>query len=80
MEAMTPRMQQLEIREKEIKGSFDLVKTGFVNSMEFVELIAGMENRLGVEIDYEKALGDENFTTVDGIIKAFNEIIDEQGS
>ena len=77
MEAMVPRMKQLEIREKEINGSFDLVRTGFVNSMEFVELLAGMEKMLNVEIDYEKALEDEEFTSVDGIIRAFNQIIDE---
>ena len=70
-------MKQLEIREKEIKGSFDLVRTGFVNSMEFVDLLAGMEKMLGVEIDYERALEDEEFTTVEGIIRAFNQIIDE---
>ena len=71
-------MKQLEIREKEINGSFDLVRTGFVNSMEFVELLAGMEKMLNVEVDYEKALEDEEFTSVDGIIREFNQIIDEQ--
>ena len=68
---MEPRRMRFDLTEKEIRGGLDLVRSGFVNSMEFVELIAELEKKTGLRIDYEEALSDQKFTTFTGIVKAF---------
>ena len=71
LELLGDKLKRFEIKESEIQGKFDLVNSGFVNSMEFVDLVATLEKRFRVEIDYEKALEMGDFTTVDGLLKAF---------
>jgi acyl carrier protein len=73
MELLGDKLQRIGIRESELGGSFDLVKSGLLNSLEFVDLVATLEKSLGIEIDFEKALDSGEFTTVNGIIKAFKE-------
>jgi acyl carrier protein len=71
MELIHDKLQRLSIKESEIGGSFDLVKTGLLNSLEFVDLVASLERLNDVEINFEKALDSGNFTTLGGLIKAF---------
>jgi acyl carrier protein len=71
LETLKPRMEMLGIREREVRPGLDLIKSGFVNSMEFVELISGIEQKAGIEIDYEQALDDDHFTTLGGILDLF---------
>jgi acyl carrier protein len=71
MELIHDKLQRLSIKESEIGSSFDLVKTGLLNSLEFVDLVASLENLNGTEINFEKALDTGNFTTLGGLIKAF---------
>lgn len=72
MELIHEKLLRLSIKENEIGGSFDLVKTGLLNSLEFVDLVASLEKKFDVEIDFEKSLESGNFTTIDGLIKAFS--------
>lgn len=72
---ISPRMKLLGIREREINDRLDLVSSGFVNSMEFVELVGDLETKFGVEIDFEKVTGEDGFTTVGGLIKLFGQYI-----
>lgn len=69
---LAPRLALFDIKPFEIKEDFDLVKSGLVNSMEFVELLAGLEEDLNVQIDYEKVLEDDDFTTIKGIVRIFS--------
>jgi len=71
MELLADKLQRLEIRENELGESFDLVKSGLLNSLEFVDLVASLEKLADQEIDFEKALDSGEFTTVGGLIKAF---------
>ena len=71
LERLASRLDLFAIKPTEINDKFDLVKSGLVNSMEFVELVAGLEEDLGIQIDYEKALSEEDFTTMRGIIRNF---------
>lgn len=48
-----------KVSEDELKGiladgDFDLVASGLLSSLEFMELIAGIEEKQGVEIDFEE--------------------------
>jgi acyl carrier protein len=67
---LRPRMERFGVREHELTSGFDLVKSGFVNSLEFVELVTGIEKRFHLEIDFEKALDSGEFTTFGGVIRA----------
>ncbi len=65
------KLQRLAIHENEIGDSFDLVRTGLLNSLEFVDLVASLEKMNETEIDFESALEAGDFTTMGGVVKAF---------
>ena len=58
-----------DISDDELKDSFELVKSGLLDSMAFVDLIAGIEEEFDVEIDFEKAADSDNFTRLGGLVK-----------
>jgi acyl carrier protein len=68
------RLERIGIRESEPGAQFDLVKTGLLNSLEFVDLVATLEKMNGIEIDFEKALAAGDFTTIGGIVRTFSNI------
>jgi acyl carrier protein len=71
IELLQDKLQRLSIKENEIGNNFDLVKTGLLNSLEFVDMVASLEKLNNIEIDFEKALVSGEFTTIGGLIKAF---------
>ncbi len=71
LEMISGKLQRFSIKESEIGNNFDLVKSGLLNSMEFVDLVASLEKWKGTEIDFEAALDAGNFTTVGGLTSAF---------
>jgi hypothetical protein len=71
MDLIHERLQRLSIRERELASDFDLVKSGLLNSIEFVDLVASLEKLNAREIDYEKALDSGEFTTLGGLIRTF---------
>lgn len=71
MELMLEKLQRIGIRESDLSDNFDLVKSGLLNSLEFVDIIASMENIYTVEIDFEQALDKGGLTTLGGLIHAF---------
>ena len=66
------KLERLSIRDNEITGGFDLVKSGLVNSLEFVDMVASLEKLHGIEIDFEKELDKGDFTSIDGLIRIFS--------
>lgn len=71
-ELLGEKLARLAVRESELGGNFDLVKSGLLNSLEFVDLVASLEKLNEVEIDFEKALSAGDFTTIDGLTKSFS--------
>ena len=71
MELLRDKLQRIGIRESELGESFDLVKSGLLNSLEFVDMIASMEKIHLIEIDFEQALETGELTTLGGLIRAF---------
>jgi len=67
------KLELFGIKGEEVKGDFDLVKSGLMDSMSFVDFIGDMEQHFGKEIDFDKVMDDENFTTLDGLIKLFQD-------
>ena len=71
MELLRDKLQRIGIRESELGAHFDLVKSGLLNSLEFVDIVASMEKIYLHEIDFEQALDTGEFTTLGGLIRAF---------
>jgi acyl carrier protein len=71
MELIREKLQRIGIRENEPGEAFDLVKSGLLNSLEFVDLVASLENMNDREIDFEKAFATGVFTTIGGLTRAF---------
>jgi acyl carrier protein len=65
------KLTRLDIRETELGDAFDLVKSGLLNSLEFVDMVAKLEKSFDIEIDFEEGLATGALTTVGGITKAF---------
>ena len=57
-----------DIHESEVKDGFDLVKSGLLDSMAFVDLIAAAEEKYQIEIDFEKFADTPDFSSVGGLI------------
>jgi len=74
MDLLKEKLQRLAIRESELGDGFDLVKSGLLNSLEFVDLVASLEKMNQGEIDFEEGLNSGELTTVSGLIKAFVKI------
>lgn len=73
MELLRDKLQRIGIRETELGNNFDLVKSGLLNSLEFVDIVASMEKIYLIEIDFEQALDKGELTTLGGLIRAFEE-------
>lgn len=66
---LRPRLELFGISDSELDSGFDMVKSGLLNSLEFVELVTGLEKRFGIEVDFEAALDKGDFTTVGGLVR-----------
>ncbi len=71
LELLSNRLSMFGIQNSELRGDFDIVKSGLMDSMAFVNFIGEMEKAFDIEIDFESVLEDENFTTVKKIIELF---------
>jgi acyl carrier protein len=71
MRLLADKLKRVGIEENELGGKFDLVKSGLVNSLEFVDIVASLEKEFHCEIDFESALEGGELTTLAGLIKTF---------
>lgn len=70
---IAPRLERIGVATTELGGGFDLVNSGLVNSLEFVDLVSALEKELSCEIDFGKALEKGDLTTLDGLANALKE-------
>jgi len=71
LELLSDRLKMFGVKDGEIKGDFDLVKSGLMDSMAFVNFIGEMEKAFDIEIDFDTVLEDDDFTSVNKIIELF---------
>jgi acyl carrier protein len=71
MERIGKRLQRLGMVEKEVTNDLDLVRSGLLDSLSFVDLIADLEQISGRQVDLEKALERPGATTVKGVRSLF---------
>jgi len=68
---LAPRMERLGLAKHEFTNDLDLVRTGILDSLAFVDLITEMETALGMQVDLEKAFDRPGATTIGGVIELF---------
>jgi len=73
MQHLDERLHLFGITRAELDMDFDLVKSGLLDSMAFVDTISVLEEKLNIQIDFEKVMEDERFTTVSGVIDLFTQ-------
>ena len=69
---LIPRLQRLGLRAADLTDDLDLVRSGVLDSLGFVDLIAGLEDSTGLRVDLEAALGAPGATTLGGVINLFS--------
>jgi acyl carrier protein len=73
LEKMKGKMQLFGLQKNEVNADFDLVKSGLLDSMAFVDLVADLEEKFDVEVDFEKVAEQDDFTRVGGLTELIND-------
>jgi acyl carrier protein len=69
------KLLRLGIGVDEISEDFDLVKSGMLDSMSFVDLVVSIEQHYGIEVDFEKAFLQPSFTSLSGLAETISKEI-----
>ena len=67
-ESQSEKMRELEISKDGLTDDLQLIKSGLFDSLGFLDFIAGVENNLGMEIDFSDH-DPEDFSTLGGFIR-----------
>lgn len=70
---LAQRLARLGLSPNDLTDDLDLVRSGVLDSLGFVDLIAELENTTGKKVDLEQALERKNGTTVGSIVSLFSE-------
>ncbi|MCC6542534.1 MAG: acyl carrier protein [Flavobacteriales bacterium] len=70
-ERLIHRAERLGLRAEEVGGSLDLVRSGLLDSLGFVDLITELEQVVGREVDLATAFDAPGATTFDGVLELF---------
>ena len=65
---LNDRLLLFDIDRGELNDDFDLVKSGLLDSMAFIDLVAEAEEEFGVEIDFEQLTDSTDFTSLGGLV------------
>lgn len=68
---LLPRAQRLGLSARDLSPDLDLVRSGLLDSLGFVDLIADLERELGVQVDLEPALARGRITTFSMVVELF---------
>ena len=64
---LQPKLEALEISVDTVGGDFDLVGSGVLDSISFIELVGAVEQQFQFEMDFEN-LDPADFTIIDGFV------------
>lgn len=70
-ERLSSRLQRLGLERTDLTDNLDLVRSGILDSLGFVDLIADLEQLTGRQVDLERALGERDATRLGSVIKLF---------
>jgi acyl carrier protein len=61
------KLNLFDISPEEIKDDFDLVKSGLLDSMAFIDFLAVIEENFAVQVDFDQAVEKDDFTSLKGL-------------
>ena len=68
---LSVRIQRMGLGEADLTDDLDLVRSGVLDSLGFVDLVADLEGITGKRVDLEKALDRKGATSLGGVIELF---------
>ncbi len=68
---LSARLQRMGMNANDLTDNLDLVRSGLLDSLGFVDLMAALENSTGKRIDFERALDSKGATTLKNVIALF---------
>lgn len=71
LERLTARLLRMGLTSEDMTDDLDLVRSGVLDSLGFVDLIADLSNSTGRDVDLEAALDRKGATTVGGVLALF---------
>lgn len=72
-ELLASRMQVLGLDASDLRDDLDLVRSGLLDSLAFVDLLAALEQRTGRTIDLEAALAGGGGTRLGSVLRLFTD-------
>jgi acyl carrier protein len=69
LDLISEKLSVFNIKRGEVNSDFDLVKSGLLDSMSFIDLVAELEDKYKLEVDFEEAADNNDFTTMTGLIQ-----------
>jgi len=68
---LADRLVRLGVEEHELGNGFDLVRSGLLDSLGYIDLVASLEQATGKQVDLEQALETGEATTLNGLYQLF---------
>lgn len=68
---LTDRLVRLGMAPDDLTDDLDLVRSGLLDSLAFIDLVAALEGATGRQVDLEHALEQPDATTVGGLQRLF---------
>lgn len=68
---LSDRLVRLGMAPGDLTDDLDLVRSGLLDSLAFIDLVAALENATGRQVDLEQALEQDDATTVGGLQRIF---------
>ncbi|MDX9749532.1 MAG: acyl carrier protein [Flavobacteriales bacterium] len=70
---LADRLVRIGMRADELDEDLDLVRSGLLDSLAFIDLVAALEQEAGRQVDLEAALEAGDATTIRGLQRLFHE-------
>lgn len=68
---LSDHLVRLGMGPGDLTDDLDLVRSGLLDSLAFIDLVAALENATGRQVDLEQALEQDDATTVGGLQRIF---------
>ena len=75
VEKLGKRPERLGLTAAEVTSDLDLVRSGVLDSLGFVDLITELETAVGRQVELDKAFDRPAATTVGGVVKSGDELV-----
>ena len=79
VEAFQPALERASLSAAELNDRFNVIDAGVVDSIEFLDLVAGLEQRAGVQLDLFDADPDV-LTTIGGLVSLLEDALHPSAS